>query len=251
MSEPTDEQLEALYRGSSQDGPSAEMDRRILQAAAARAAKRPRRRYWPAAGLASAAVLVLAFSLVVQREPSVTGVATPPRSAGHPLDARKSADLDAVREQARSSMARKDFGGSQLVASPAGETRPAQAARRALGTPGSPNRAQADAAPAPAPPLAEDAAAADEPRAYTGDTRPKLVDPACAGAVTLPADAVIRILGDALEVTTDDAVTRYICGSDGRWQAQPRPRVEEPAPPSTAPSTSPSTSPSTPPSTPP
>ncbi len=79
MSDADEEQLRDLYRAGADEQPSAELDRRILAAAAAATRQRQRRRWLPGsggplAGLATAAVVVLAVAVLVRQNESPTSV---------------------------------------------------------------------------------------------------------------------------------------------------------------------------------
>jgi len=219
--------LAAIYHGGEPELPAPALDDRIAAAAAAASAasaRRARRRRlpWAAGSLATAAVLVLAVTLV----PDQTSVAPPdfepapvsPAAQAHLAPARADADADAAN----------DAGGIEEVMPARRKQRLAPDTARELRSTGHAKRQGA---------ASESAAdAAIERIAVTADRREAVdlaspapvtyADPGCATPVEVPPGALLRPLPDGVEVSVDGDVFPLRC-IDGQWARQEADGVPE------------------------
>lgn len=205
--------LAAIYHGGEPDLPPAALDERIAAAAATASAHRARRRRlpWAAGGLATAAVLVLAVTLVLDQasvtpadfEPAPVPPAAPPAMA--PAEADAAGGAAGVEEP--------------MPASP--EQRLAPDAARELSSTANAAR-QGAAAEVAAEAISERVAATASRREAAGVARPAPVtyaDPGCATPVEVPPGAALRPLPDGVEVSVDGDVFQLRC-IDGSWARQ-------------------------------
>jgi hypothetical protein len=216
-----DRALAAIYHGGEPELPPPALDDRIGAAAATASARRARRRRlpWAAGGLATAAVLVLAVSLVLDQasvappdfEPAPVSPAAPPRMA--PADADADADADAAN----------DAGAIEELMPARREQRLAPDTARELRSTGQAVRQRPTAASEPA------ADAGSERSAMTASRREAVdpaspapvtyADPGCATPVEVPAGALLRPLPDGVEVAVAGDVFQLRC-IDGNWARQ-------------------------------
>lgn len=230
MSDPDEDQLRDLYRAGPGEQPSAELDRRILDAAAAATRRRQGRRWFPGAGgplagLATAAVVVLAVAVLIREyRPTTPEPRTPTLpSAARPAPETLAAPREAVPDQAKVEAeppagiaARGDAAAAPLddlaerrslrtrQEATAAEDRDAGAWRSGLEADRAERQAIAGAAPA----------RAGSGRASTAD------EVACSDPFPLPDGSAVRILDGELVISTARETWTLRCVA-GVWRRDP------------------------------
>lgn len=206
--------LAAIYHGGEPELPPPALDEQITAAAATASAHRARRRRlpWAAGGLATAAVLVLAVTLVLDQasvappdfDPAPVSPAAPPRMAPAEADAASG------------------IGSSEEVMPAPRAQRLAPEAARELRSTGNAAR-QAAAESQSAADAVSERIAVTASRREAADPAPgapvTYADPGCATPVEVPPGALLRPLPDGVEVSVDGDVFQLRC-IDGNWARQ-------------------------------
>lgn len=219
--------LDDLYRSGSAEGPSMELDRRILDAAAA-ASRRRRRLGLPLAGLASAAVVVLAVGLLLRQPlPPLEGKHEPAAMApaGEALAPQSRQPDTPPAERARQSLARDGLGSAAV--SKLAETK--ASAPTAADAPMAVGDVVGEAEPAP-PERSAFRQMAEQPAQFVGVIAESVehlevgvVVEDCEQPYVLPPGATVHTGADRLVVTVDETTFALVCEA-GRWVRQTAPQ---------------------------